>query len=247
MGVLLALLTAGFLWQNGNGIVEFLRLLDLEKPGQEDAIKPSHQKRVLDTQVTGKPKKIFTKKKPAVSLESPGHDAGTPASRSQPGANDSRDSEIDAPTKQILSHPFSIRLGSFSSIENAQKAILYYSQRGLSAYWAKVELSHGVWYRVFTGHFEDREQAERFKQEHGLTKAIVNETTFANLIASYSSLDEIKNQILLLRNHGYCPYVMEDDAKSGRLFVGAFLTKEGAERQYDGLKSSGIKAQIVKR
>jgi hypothetical protein len=111
----------------------------------------------------------------------------------------------------------------------------------------KVKLSNGVWYRVFTGHFEDREQAERFKQEHGLTKAIVNETKFANLITSYSSLDEIENQIRVLRNLGYCPYVMEDDGKSGRLFVGAFLTREGAQRQYDELKSSGIKAQIVKR
>jgi capsular exopolysaccharide synthesis family protein len=248
IGAALALLTASILWQNGDGILRPFRLLEVEESGQEEAIKAFYRKKALDTNATGKPKEITTKTKTAVSVESPRHDTENPATKSQPGEKSAPDLEIDAPARVISSHPFSIHLGSFSSQENAKEAVLRYNRGGLSAYSAKVELKHEVWYRVFTGHFEDREQAERFKQQHRLTRAIVNETRFANLIASYSSLDEVENQILLLKSLEYCPYVIKnDDGQSGRLFVGAFSTKEGAQRQYDDLQSSGIRAKTVKR
>jgi len=49
---------------------------------------------------------------------------------------------------------------------------------------------------VFTRHFEDRKQTERFKQEHGLIEATVKKTKYANLIGIYTSSKKLENQIL---------------------------------------------------
>jgi hypothetical protein len=50
-----------------------------------------------------------------------------------------------------------------------------------------------------------------------------------------------------LQKSGYYPYVIKDNQKTFRLFVGAFLTKAGAVQQYDALKISGFHNQIVQR
>jgi hypothetical protein len=57
-------------------------------------------------------------------------------------------------------YPYSIKLHYFRSREGAEKSIAEYRQKGLSPYWVKVNLEdHGIWYRVFTGYFEDIGQA----------------------------------------------------------------------------------------
>ena len=122
-----------------------------------------------------------------------------------------------------------------------------YRKMGLHTYRAKVELSNGIWYRVFTGHFEDPEQAETFRQKHGLTEATVKKTQYANLIGIYTPSDELEEKILSLKNLGYFPYLIKDHEGKSRLFVGAFITKQPTEKlQYD-LKSHGIQSQVVKR
>ena len=157
--------------------------------------------------------------------------------------------DIEEPSnpKKFPSFSYSIRLGSYPSLERAKKAADIYGKRGLFAYWAKVELTKGVWYRVFTGHFEDRRQAERFRKEHGLTEAKVNKAPYANLIGIYSYGDEVHNQILLLKNLGYSPYVINGHDGETQLFVGTFLTKAGAERQGRELRSNGIQSEVVQR
>ena len=218
MGVTLALLTAGSLLQN----------VTLERPGKEDATKPFIIKSIE-------------------SVKNPQHEAKKPVAKSQPGAKDAKelekDSETDTPTKKISSHPLSVRLGSFASLDRVKKAVVLV----LSAYGTKVDFSQGLRSPVFPGHFEDPERAKRFKQEHGLTKAAASEKKYANLIATYTSPDELENRILLLKSLGYSPYVIKDHDGKSRLFVGAFLTKAGAERQYQDLKSLGIETQAVKR
>ena len=87
--------------------------------------------------------------------------------------------------KKILLHPYTLQVGSFPTLERAKKAINLYRENGLSVYWVKVDLKEkGVWYRVFTGNFEDLEQLEKFKQEHGLTKSIVRKSVIRGPIQS---------------------------------------------------------------
>ena len=154
----------------------------------------------------------------------------------------------NASTEKILPHPYSIYLGSFQTMKRTNRAISIYSKKGLSPYWAKVHLvDKGVWHRVFTGHFENRDKADRFIQDHGLVDVAIKKTKYATLIGTYASSDELENQILSLKNLGYSPYLIEGHNGKSRLFVGAFLTRAGAERQRHELKSSGIQSEIVKR
>jgi succinoglycan biosynthesis transport protein ExoP len=150
--------------------------------------------------------------------------------------------------KKDISHPYSLYLGSFRTLERAEKAISLYSEKGLSPYCSKVDFNEkGVWFRVFTGHFQDREKAEKFKDVHRLNEGTVKKTPYANLIGSFAQSGELESRLLSLKRLGYFPYVIKDEDGGSRLYVGAFITKEGAEQQYHNLKSSGIQSQIIQR
>ena len=153
-----------------------------------------------------------------------------------------------APTVKTLSHPYSIYLGSFRTLERAKKAISQYSKRGLSPYCSKVDFREkGIWFRVFAGHFQDRRKAEKFKELHRLKEGTVKKTAYANLIGTYKESSELENKQLSLKRSGYFPYVIKGENGESRLYVGAFITIEGAEQQYHDLESRGIQSEIVKR
>ena len=72
---------------------------------------------------------------------------------------------------------YSIQLGSFRTIVQAKNALTVYREKGLSAYWAEVNLGgNKKWFRVYTGFFDSREQAKRYKQKLNLEKSLVKET-----------------------------------------------------------------------
>ena len=147
----------------------------------------------------------------------------------------------------IPSFPYSILLSHCRNVRSAEEVISQYAKRGLVPYWVKIEVSSGVWYRVFVGWFEDRIEAENFKREHGLQEGRIMETAYANLIGVYTSSEELQNRMASLSELGYSPYVTKDQDGESRLFIGAFLTKEGAESQYQDLKSGGIENRVMKR
>jgi len=122
-----------------------------------------------------------------------------------------------------------------------------YSKKGFPAYWVKVELSNGLWYRVFVGYFEGREQAEGFRKDHGLRDAMVKRTAYATLINTYQSRDELGVRVQFLEDLGYSPYAIQDHMGVFRLYVGTFITREGAEKQRQELESRGIQSQVVER
>jgi cell division protein FtsN len=137
---------------------------------------------------------------------------------------------------------------SYKSLDEAKKKVLSYKKKGLSPYWTEVHLGEaGIWFRVFAGCFKGPEQAKRFREEHQLEKATVRKTRYANFIGAYSHATNLENHIQSLRLFGYSPYVIKDPEGKSRLFVGAFLTKAGAERQYRDLKSIGIQGDVVLR
>lgn len=156
--------------------------------------------------------------------------------------------KASAPTAKTSSHPYSIYLGSFRTLERAKKAISQYSKRGLSPYCSKVDFREkGIWFRVFAGHFQDRRKAEKFKERHRLREGTVKKTAYANLIGTYKESTELEDKHLSLKRSGYFPYVIKGEDGESRLYVGAFITREGAEQQYHDLKSRGVQSEIVKR
>ncbi len=80
-----------------------------------------------------------------------------------------------------------------------------------------------------------------------MTRSIVKETPYSTLIGTYGDRDELETKILLLSDLGHLPYAIEDQDEKYRLFVGAFVTRQGAEEQRRTLESNGIRSQVIKR
>ena len=145
-------------------------------------------------------------------------------------------------------YPYSVKLASVRTREAAEKILKNYVEKGLSPYWVKVDLeSNGVWYRIFAGYFEDIQKAEKIISEYKLEGAIVKNTKYTNLIGTFLSEDELHAKAGQLKDLGCCPYFIKRQNSQYCLYVGAFLTKKGAEDQYSELLASGIQSQIVER
>jgi cell division septation protein DedD len=152
------------------------------------------------------------------------------------------------PEESSLSYPYSIYLGAYKTPERAERAISMYRNKGLSAYWVKVDLGDkGVWYRVFTGYFRDQKQAEAFIKRKRLEDARAKRTKYATLIGIYATERDAQKKFLALSRLGYSPYVIETNRGESQLYVGAFYTKIGAEVQRSDLASKGVQSQVVER
>jgi cell division septation protein DedD len=199
------------------------------------------QKETLKTPSEKKPDGAGPRARPLVAEKRPEIGSVTPVKEGVSKTPDERKPET-------ISHPYSLYLGSFRTLERAKRAISIYSKRGLSPYCSKVDFHEkGVWFRVFTGHFQDREKAQKFKERHRLKEGTVKKTAYANLIGTYTRSSELEDRHLSLNKIGYFPYVIKGENGKSRLYVGAFITREGAEQQYHDLKSRGIQSQIVQR
>ena len=145
-------------------------------------------------------------------------------------------------------YPYSLQIGSYRTLQKADKAVLGYRRKGLSPYWVKVDLGrNGVWYRVFVGHFRDKTEAKDFRQENGVSGALIKKIAYANIIGIYSVEEQYEAEIKNLEKNGYFPYVIKDEEGMLRLYVGAFFTRDGVEKQHHDLTGHGIQSKIVKR
>lgn len=152
------------------------------------------------------------------------------------------------PLKQKSNQPYSILLSSCRLPQSARKIVRDYKKVGLAPYVAKVEFKNGdVWLRVFTGQYQTRKEALTVKQKHHLSEALVKKTPYTNLIDTFSSEDEMKDTLRRLKGLGYTPYVLKRAESRFQLVVGAFITREGAEKQKSELQSKGISNEIVQR
>ena len=152
------------------------------------------------------------------------------------------------PVKQKPSHPYSILLSSCRLPQSARKIITDYKKVGLTPYVAKVQFKNGdVWLRVFAGQYQTRKEALTVKEKHRLSNAIVKKTPYTNLIDTFASEAEMQDTLQRLKVLGYSPYVLKRAENRYQLVVGAFVTREGAEKQKTELQSKGIPNQIVQR
>jgi cell division septation protein DedD len=152
------------------------------------------------------------------------------------------------PLKQKSHHPYSILLSSCRLPQSARKIVTDYKKVGLAPYVAKVKFKNGdVWLRVFAGQYQTRQEALTVKQKHQLSNALVKKTPYTNLIATFSSEAEMKDILQRLKGLGYSPYVLKRAENRYQVVVGAFITREGAEKQKAELQTKGISNQIVNR
>jgi succinoglycan biosynthesis transport protein ExoP len=146
------------------------------------------------------------------------------------------------------SFPFSIYFGSSTSKEKVETAIAQYRHEGLPAYWVKIDFKDkGIWYRIYAGYFKDQEQAQGVVNKYSFTDAEIKNTAYANLIGIYDTQDALENMTRKIEELGYSPYTVIDQKGRSALFVGAFITQEGAEEENNVLQSLHIHSRVVKR
>jgi cell division protein FtsN len=166
-----------------------------------------------------------------------------PQASEKPGAP-----QIAPPQLSTPQYPYSVYLGSFKAAEAVNKALSDYQEKGLSAYWARVDLGDkGVWFRFFTGYFRTKEEAEKYIRDRDLRGAAPGLTKYANFIGRYGSDKEVEDQKRALVSAGFYPYVIKDAEGRFLLYSGAFDRKEYAEKERNALASKGIQSAVVER
>ncbi len=146
-----------------------------------------------------------------------------------------------------FSYPYSVYVGSYKNLDRARKAASELKTKGAS-YWVKTDLGEkGIWYRVYIGCFQTKDQAETFINNYQIADGESRRTTYANLIGTYSSEEELDRMRLSLLNLEFSPYVIEASDGKSHLFTGAFYQKADAEKAQLDLNTKGIKSQLVER
>jgi len=153
-----------------------------------------------------------------------------------------------AAAESAPSYPYSIYLGSYQDLERAKAAVSHYAEMGLSPYWVKVDLDEkGIWYRVFAGHFQNRQEADSLIRRKGIQDAESRGTKYAVLISSYRTAGDAEKMRSNLTGLGLSSYVIEKGTGDLRLYVGAYHQKSRAEEQRSELASRGVQGQVVER
>jgi cell division septation protein DedD len=243
--VALVFLAAGILRQTGT--INFARQdrgADVEPPGDKKALNNTAE---IDSKTNPAATPLPVENSTPEGGVKPAGAAITALPTDKIKANDDNSSikEANYPSEAF---PFSLYLGSSTDKEKVEKAITQYSREGLAPFWVRVNLKDkGFWYRIYAGYFKDREEAQSFINEHNLTEAEVKNTAYANLIGIYHTADELENKIRTIKDLGYSPYTVIDQDSRSALFVGSFITEEGAEELNRELQARGIDNRVVKR
>jgi cell division septation protein DedD len=199
---------------------------------------PSEQKRAAAQKPATTPPSTQT---PVVARTSPAPAAPTAKRETAAG-------EELFPEEKISPRPYSVYLGSYKTVERAEKAISEYRDRGIRAYRVKVDLGEkGVWHRIFIGYFRDKKEAATFIAKKGLAEGEVKKTRYATLIGVYTSEGGARKTSQNLSRLGYSPYVIETKRGDSQLYVGAFYTRAGAEKLRTDLAAKGIQSRVVER
>jgi hypothetical protein len=145
-------------------------------------------------------------------------------------------------------YPYSAYLGSFKTSEAVNKAVIEYQEKGLSAYWTKVDLGDkGEWFRCFAGYFRTKEEVQKFIRDRNIQGATPETTKYANFVGSYESDKEVQDQRRALLSAGFYPCIIKGADGKRLLYSGAFDRKEYAEKERSALASKGIRSEVVER
>jgi len=184
-----------------------------------------------------------TKKRPMWTISKNG--PGIIKKQPQPGTTDGAGKPSGSAERL---YPYSVYLGSYRTPESLQKAVSTYRKKGLSPYWVKIDLGEkGMWFRVFTGFFETRGEADAFIMENHIPDAATKHTRYTVLVGTYKSEEEVNAKKVELRAMGCCPYDVKDINGACRLYTGAFYRMAHAQKHKADLASDGIQGEVVER
>lgn len=150
---------------------------------------------------------------------------------------------------KTTTYPFTIQLACYNSLEGAKERIVLFKKAGLSLYLAR-SLSRQtgeLYWVIYAGYYKTQEEGEQVKKLYNLDYAIVTKTPYANLVGVYTKPEEMEVMLNRLEKSEHFPYVIEDNKNVYRLYVGAFTTKQGAEKLNEQLQAIGINAVIEER
>lgn len=205
---------------------------------REDAVAPEETTEQPEVQETPAPTAAAANQKSGIA----------PEVKKQPVVVIAPTTVATAPVAKAALRPYTIMLASCKLRKSADVVMSKHRKLGLAPYIVKVDLGDkGEWLRILAGHFENQEAALEIKAKNRLTGVKVVKMPYANLIGSYLSKSEAAGVVENLENIGYYPYFIDAAGGSGRLFVGAFITREGAQHQKTELHSKGIPNQVVER
>jgi hypothetical protein len=192
-------------------------------------------------------------KEPVAVSQQPGPMPSTPEAapeRTLPETSSLKEAPLKSqPPKWVEGvYPYSVNLGSFRTPERMQKAETTYGSLGLSLYWIQVDLGEkGIWFRLFTGVFRTREEADAFIRENRIPDAFSRHTKYAVLIGAYKSEKELKTKRAELRAMDCSSYEVKDMDGAYWLFTGAFYQMARALKHKADLASKGIQGAVVER
>jgi len=198
---------------------------------REDSVAPKETIEKPEAQKALASKTAVTKEKAVI----------TPEVKKQPVPVITTTQEDAVSVTKAVPHPYTIMLASCKLRKSADAVVSKHRKLGLSPYIVKVDLGDkGEWLRILAGHYENKEEALKVKNKNNLTDSKVVKMPYANLIDTYSSKSEAAGMVQNLEELGYSPYFTDSPGGTHRLFVGAFFTREGAQRQKTELHSKGI-------
>lgn len=143
--------------------------------------------------------------------------------------------------------PYSVYLGSFNSIEQAGRGIDHYAKSGIASFWVKVNLGEkGIWYRVYSGEFADKADAEAYINEKAIKDGEIKKSAYAVYTGSFTDREALEGMINILKENSYSPYIIADE-NFDSLLTGAFVTKAGADELSTELNALGISNRVVLR
>jgi len=266
LGAGLILLAGGILWHLG--IMDPLKAQDSAKPAPDKAVQlpvqkvppkppsppapspPSQVKQESVKTPAATAPAAQEKQEPApqptvqAAAEKPVQETKSPAPAVKPAA----EKKTALPPVSQGEYPYSIYLSSLKTLDQAKRAISVYAGKGIQAYWVKVHFKEkGEWYRIYAGHFKDRQEAEGFAQARGITEKETLKTEYANLIGTYSQSKDFDDRVKAISDLGYSSYTVKGSDGKLKLLVGAYVTEEAAEQQRQDLMARGIENRVIKR
>jgi polysaccharide biosynthesis transport protein len=255
------LLAGGFLWQSG--LMDSEKAMESAKPVQNKTAQPVAHKTPPKPpsppppQVKEESAKAPEAKAPAAQAkQEPAPEvkvqvAAPPAPTPKPAVEKKTVPAVKAKESAPVlqgEYPYSIYLSSLKTLDQAKRAISVYANKGIEAYWVRVQFKEkGEWYRIYAGHFKDRQEAEDFAQARGITEKETLKTEYANLIGVSSQPGDFDARAKAISGLGYSSYTVAGSDGKLKLLVGAYVTEEAAEQQRQDLMARGIENRVIKR
>lgn len=142
--------------------------------------------------------------------------------------------------------PYALQLGSFRSVEEAERSVARYRKKGVPAHWQMVGSDR--WYRIVSGKFKDLKQATRYQRTHGLNAAIIIDAPLTvKVLPRRPDLSDTDIRTLLSQI-GYDSHMEKGMADDIEIYTGLFLSIEDAAITAERINASDrLLAQVVSR